>query len=63
MATTISVSKETKELLKNLGRTGDSYEDVIKRMYESTKKQLLINYLYDEEGCYSIDEARKEING
>lgn len=63
MASTISVSKETKELLKNLGRTGDSYEDVIKRMYEATKKQLLMNYLYDESDCYTIDEARKEING
>lgn len=62
MASTISISKETKELLKNLGRTGDSYEDVIKRMYGITKKHLLTAYLYDETDCYTIDEAIKEVN-
>ncbi|MFT4261371.1 MAG: hypothetical protein ACMXX9_02990 [Candidatus Woesearchaeota archaeon] len=57
MASTISISKETKEKLKNLGRTGDSYEDVIKKMYEITKKQLILDYLYDEKDCITIDEA------
>ena len=30
MATTISISFDLKEKLRNLGRTGDSYEEVIK---------------------------------
>ena len=61
MSTTISVSKDTKEKLKNLGRTGDSYEDVIKRMYEMSKKQILLNYLYDESDSFTIDEARAQL--
>jgi predicted CopG family antitoxin len=61
MASTISISKETKEKLKNLGRTGDSYEDVIKKMYEITKSQILLNYLYDETDCITIDEARRRL--
>jgi predicted CopG family antitoxin len=57
MATTISISKELKEKIRNLGRTGDSYEDVIRRMYETTSKHLLLSYLYDESDSVSIDEA------
>lgn len=61
MASTISISKETKEKLKNLGRAGDSYEDVIKKMYEITKKQILLDYLYDEKDSITIDEARRRL--
>ena len=60
MATTISISKETKEKLKNLGRAGDSYEDVIKKMYEISKKQILMDYLYDKSNSTPIGEAIKE---
>ena len=60
MASTISISNEMKDNLKNLGRAGESYEDVIKRMYELTKKQILLHYLYDDKECISIDEAIKE---
>lgn len=60
MATTISISHELKEKIRNLGRAGDSYEDVIKRMYDITSKHLLLTYLYDESDSISIDEAIKE---
>ncbi len=61
MATTISISEETKEKLKKIGRTGDSYEDVIKRMYEISKRQILLDYLYDESDSMTIKEARKRL--
>ncbi len=57
MATTISISSELKDKLKNLGRAGDSYEVVIQRMYDQTNKNLLMAYLYDESNSVSIDEA------
>ena len=60
MATTISISKKTKEKLKNLGRTGDSYEDVIKKMYEISKKQILLDYLHDKSNSTPIADALKE---
>jgi predicted CopG family antitoxin len=60
MATTISISVEMKEKLRNLGRAGDSYDDVIRKMYEVTKKNLLMTYLYDESDSVSIDEAIAE---
>ena len=62
MASTISLSNEMKEKLRNLGRAGESYEDVIRRMYEITKSNMLLRYLYDETGTMTIDEARRSIN-
>lgn len=60
MATTISLSQETKDKLKNLGRAGDSYEDVIKKMYDITKKHLLHEWLYDETDTVTAKEALAE---
>ncbi len=57
MATTIAISNELKDKLRNLGRAGDSYEDVIRKMYEIAHKQLLRDYLYDESDSVSIDDA------
>ena len=61
MATTISISDDMKEKLKNLGKAGDSYEDVIRKMYELTRKNILASYLYDESDSISLEEARKRI--
>ena len=63
MATTISISEGVKEELKNLGRTGDSYEDVIKKMLALTRKQMLMSYLYDISDSITIKEARKLLHG
>ena len=60
MVTTIAISSELKEKLRNFGRTGDSYEDVIRRMYEMTRKNLLMTYLYDLSDSLTIDEAIAE---
>ncbi len=61
MATTISLSNEMKENLKNLGRAGESYEDVIRRMYELTRKQIMMQYLYDTSDSISLEELRAKI--
>ncbi len=61
MATTISLSNEMKENLKNLGRAGESYEDVIRRMYELTRKQIMMQYLYDTSDSMTLDELRARI--
>lgn len=63
MHTTIAISKELKEKIRNLGRTGDSYEDVIAKMYESTRRNLILDWLYDESNSLTLDEARARING
>ena len=57
MATTISISNDMKTKLKNIGRAGDSYEDIIRRMYEIARKKILFAYLYDTSDTITIDEA------
>jgi len=57
MTTTIAISEELKTKLKDLGRAGDTYEDVIRKMYEVTRKSILQAYLYDGSDCVSVDEA------
>lgn len=36
---TIKISKELKEKLDNLGKKGDSYEDIIKKLLDFYKKR------------------------
>lgn len=55
--TTISISKELKDKIANLGKAGESYEDVIRRMYDFTRKNLLLEWLQDETGCLTPQEA------
>ncbi len=57
MTTTIAIS--LKEQLRNLGRTGG--EEVIRRMYELTRKHLLTAYLYDETDTLTIAEVRRRL--
>ncbi len=57
MNTTISISQEMKEKLRTLGRAGDSYDDVIRKMYEITKRHVMLGYLYDETDSVSIEKA------
>ena len=60
MATTISVSEETRDKIRNLGRVGDTYDDVINRMLDIVKKHMVDAYLYDEKNTTTIDDAIKE---
>jgi hypothetical protein len=62
MTSTISLSEETKRKIRNLGVAGESYEDVIKRMYAVTVEHMLHTYLYDETDTVTLDEFKAEID-
>ena len=62
MATTIQISNETKNLISTFGVKGDTYEIIIKRMYDFAVKEQLREFLFSSEDAMSIDEARKELN-
>ncbi len=36
--TTIQISKETREMLKELGKKGETYDDIIRRLIELAKR-------------------------
>jgi len=60
--TTIQISKETKELINTFGSKEDTYEDIIKRMYDLAVKEQLKEFLLSSENTIPIDEARKELD-
>lgn len=59
---TIQLSKETKEKISSFGVKGESYEDILKRIYAFAVKEQLRQFLLSSEGTISIEGARKELN-
>ena len=59
MATTIQISKETKNLIGSFGTKEDTYEAIIKRMYRLALKEQLHEFLMSSEKAIPIDEAIK----
>lgn len=60
MNTTIQISKETRDLISEFGHKGDTYEDIIKRLYELACEAQLRKFMESSEEYISIDEAIKE---
>jgi len=58
--TTIQLSKETKEKLASFGIKGESYDDILKRVYALAVKEQLKEFLMSDEGFIPIEEAIKE---
>ncbi len=58
--TTIQLSKETKDKISSFGIKGESYEDILKRVYLLAVKEQLREFLMSEEGFIPIEEAIKE---
>ena len=55
--TTIAVSNDVKERIKEFGNKGETYSQVIARLLESAKKRQLHDLLMNEEDTISIEEA------
>ena len=58
--TTIQLSKETKNKISSFGLKGESYDDILKRVYALAVKEQLRNFLMSDEGFIPIEEAIKE---
>ncbi|MBI2629307.1 hypothetical protein HYW74_04445 [Candidatus Pacearchaeota archaeon] len=58
--TTIQLSKETKEKISSFGVKGESYDDILKRIYAMAVKEQLKEFLMSDEGFIPIEEAIKE---
>lgn len=59
MATTIQISKETRDLISSFGTKKDTYEDIIKHMYELAVKEQLREFLMSSENTITLEDARK----
>jgi hypothetical protein len=58
--TTIQLSKETRDKLSSFGVKGESYEEILKRIYALAVKEQLRQFLMSSEGYISIEDAIKE---
>ncbi|MEK6893793.1 MAG: hypothetical protein AABX07_06360 [Nanoarchaeota archaeon] len=58
--TTIQVSKETRDKLSSFGTKGESYEEILKRVYSMAVKEQLREFLMSDEGFIPIEDAIKE---
>lgn len=62
MNTTIAVSAEIKDQLKEFGSKGDTYEDIISRLLQSAKERQIRDLLMDESNTITLKEARTRLN-
>jgi len=57
---TIQLSKETKKKISSFGIKGESYDEILKRIYSMAIKEQLREFLMSDEGFIPIEEAIKE---
>ncbi len=55
--TTIAISNEIREGIKEFGQKGETYSKIIARLLESAKKRQLQDLLMNEENTLPIEEA------
>lgn len=58
--TTIQLSKEMKEKIASFGTKGESYEEILKRIYTMAVKEQLREFLMNSNGFIPIEDAIKE---
>ncbi len=58
--TTIQLSKETKNKIASFGVKGESYDEIIKRIYSLAVKEQLRDFLMSDKGFIPIENAIKE---
>jgi len=58
--TTIQLSRETKDKISSFGMKGESYDDILNRIYALAVKEQLREFLMSDEGYIPIEEAIKE---
>ena len=57
--TTIAISNEIKEQIKEFGNKGETYSQILTKLIASAKKRQLQELLMSEEDTIPIDEAIK----
>ncbi len=55
--TTIAITNEIKEKIKEFGGKGETYSEIIARLLKSARERQLRDLLLNEEGTITVDEA------
>lgn len=59
--TTIAVSQETKLKLQEFKLNGETFDELLLRLYKSANERLLQDFLMDSTDCLTLDEARQSL--
>ena len=59
MKTTIQLNPETKALISSFGMKGETFDTIVKRIYNLAVKEQLREFLMSSENSIEIDEAIK----
>ena len=57
--TTILISKGAREKIKEFGKKGETYTDIINKMYKELKLKESLDMLMSTEGYWTIEQARE----
>ena len=60
--TTIAITKDIREKIKEFGSKGETYSDILLKLYKSACERQLHDLLMDANDCISLEEARRELN-
>ncbi len=58
--TMIQISSDLRDKTKSLGKMGDTYEDVLQRMYENAVTSIAANVFHDTSDSEDIRDIMKE---
>ncbi|MBI4983158.1 hypothetical protein HZC32_00745 [Candidatus Woesearchaeota archaeon] len=61
MATTIAVSTEIRDQIKQFGNKGETYDEILAKLLHNAKERQLQELLMDTSNCLTIEEARKKL--
>ncbi len=59
--TTIAISKDLKKKIATFGNAGESYSEVLERIYDAAVKTQIRELLLNEEGFISLNDFEKEV--
>ncbi len=60
MATTIQLDEEVRDKVKSFGAKGETYNDIINRLYNTAVQQQLRELLFSSKDVLTVAEARAE---
>lgn len=58
--TMIQITTDTREKIKSLGKMGETYDDVINKMYDATIENLAAKTLLDVSDSVSIEDILRK---
>ena len=58
---TIQLSKETKKKISSFGTKGESYDQILNRIYSIAVKEQIRIFLMDDKDTITLEEFKKEV--